>query len=320
MIDEIRKVVDLQQLTDNFSVMRKQESTTYKKNEYISHIKKGTKEIVDTKCRFQMALWYFQIMDFFKFRRETIDIAMSNIDRYVSTTEGNYVLYDRNEYQLAAICSLILATKLEEPIALNFNLFSKLSQGFYVKKQIIDMEKKIISALEWRVCPPTTCSFLNHFLELFTLNNMPTSVKESILTLSQLQIDYAIKDYSFISYKPSSIALASIMNTVDVLRRSNSISDVAIQSFRRDIFNIAGIDSVDIFGICEVKEKLKKVISDISLQFYQQKDITYGAQMLVSYNSNQTGVEKNQVMLKHITVNIFVEPFEKAPDLELHMN
>jgi len=292
MIDELRKLLELQKLTETFAVMREQESTTYKKKEYISDMKNETGEVVDTNCRFQMALWYFQVMDFFSFRRETIDIAMSNLDRFVSTTKGNFVLYDRNDFQLAAICSLILATKLQEPITINFDIFSALSQGFYPRERIIEMEKTIISSLEWRMCPPTTFSFLNYFLELFAYNNMPESVKESILTLSQLQIDNAIKDYSFIIYKPSSIALASIMNTIDILRRSNSISDISIQSFRQDIFNIAGIDSEDIFGICEVKAKLKEVIADIALHFYQQKDIICGVQTNASYNSDPTDVDK----------------------------
>jgi len=279
--------MDIQQLTDTFTVMRKQESSMCQRCDHfpvLENVDSNTAPVIDKKCRFQMAIWYFQVVDFFNFRRETIGIALSNLDRYISTTEGNFVLYDKYEFQLAAICSLIIASKLQEPLNTNIALFSAMSQGLYSSQEIKEMEKHIISALKWRMSPPTAFTFLNYFLELFSGSHMPSLVKENIMALSQQQIDYAVKDYSFTSYKPSSVALASVMNTIDLLRSSNSISDLSIQSFRRDIFLIAGISSEDIFCVCQVKEKLKAAVPNAS--DFNRDAMFCGVQTHVSCNTS----------------------------------
>jgi hypothetical protein len=73
------------------------------------------------------------------------------------------------------------------------------------------MEYEVLQRLRWHVHPPTAQLFVKHFL-LFL------SVEENELQdLAQFMIELSVMDYFFVSYKPSEIAMAALLNSMDRL-------------------------------------------------------------------------------------------------------
>jgi len=198
-------------------VMRAQEDTAYRCSNYLTTQTSEIKINVDKECRMKMAQWCFQVSDFCKFSHETVGIGMSYLDRLLCTKVGEPLLHDRKQFQLAAMCTLYIAIKLVEPRQIGINLMVELSRGSYSQTEIADMENFILDALEWRMNPPTPTRFVREFLHLLNPSSISSDTVSAILDISQLHITRAVSDWNFIGYKPSSVAMASIMNSMELI-------------------------------------------------------------------------------------------------------
>lgn len=209
--------MDPADIADHIAIMRVQEETTYKVADYLAEsvqIRKAAAKPVDADCRVKMCEWCYQVVDFCKFRRETVAIGMSYLDRYLCLPEGRSALCNRKEYQLAAMTALYIAIKMHEPLEMETSLLADLSRGCYGEMEFVHMEEKMLLALQWRVNGPTALGFVQHFIAL-----MPSSlggvVSEAIMDYARYQIELAISDHKFVSTKSSELALAAIMNSIE---------------------------------------------------------------------------------------------------------
>ena len=73
------------------------------------------------------------------------------------------------------------------------------------------MEFRMISALKWRVNPPTAMSFVRQMMHLVPAELMGASERETVLELAQFQVDLATMDYEFSQSPCSTIAFASAL-------------------------------------------------------------------------------------------------------------
>uniref|UniRef100_A0A7S2HDW8 Cyclin-like domain-containing protein n=1 Tax=Helicotheca tamesis TaxID=374047 RepID=A0A7S2HDW8_9STRA len=171
---------------------------------------------VDAPYREKISKWCFEIADFCQIDHETVGIAMSYLDRFLSTESGIPVLRNRKKYQQATVTTLYIAVKVFEREVIEPRQFAIISRGRCTESDITDMEMIILSALKWRVQPPTSISFVRHFLALLTsFGGIGRSVVNNLSVLSQLQTEIAVNDYYFVTVKPSQIAVASILNSID---------------------------------------------------------------------------------------------------------
>ena len=164
---------------------------------------------VDVDCRIKMSEWCYQVVDFCKFNRETVSVAMNFLDRYLCTPVGSAALNDRKVFQLAAMTCLYTAIKTVEPEAMEPKIVSGLSRGTYTEQQVTDMEFSILNAIQWRMNPPTALAFVHHFLAL-----MDVDVTDAVFEMAKFQTELAVNEYSFIGVAPSSIAFAAIANAM----------------------------------------------------------------------------------------------------------
>jgi len=164
-----------------------------------------------------------QVVDFCSFNRETVAIAMSNLDRFLLTPAGLPVLGDTNAFQLAAMTSLYSAVKIHEPEIMGVDLVSKLSRGQYTPPQIETMEYTMLQALAWRVNTPTALSFVRKFLELLPPGTLEPDIAEAAYDLSKFQSELAVGDYNLVPIQASTVAYASIINSLEGLAVEPSI-------------------------------------------------------------------------------------------------
>jgi len=213
-------------IADRIAIMRIQEETTYRIKDYRTHPRSKssstttststTSKPVDAECRIKMCEWCFQVVDFCKFRRETVTIGMSFLDRYVTTPTGRSALQNRKEYQLAAMTALYIAIKLHEPLEMETSLLADLSRGCYTEMEFVGMEQQMLQAIHWRVNGPTCFGFLAHFMALLP-RAVPTTVAQALLEYARYQTELAVAEQALLIWKPSELALAAVLNALEGL-------------------------------------------------------------------------------------------------------
>ena len=196
--------------------MCRQDSTGYSVVDYISNNVDRTLDI-DRECRKKMVAWSYQVIDFCKFNRETVEIAMSYLDRFLCTPTGIHALQDRSVYQLAAMASLYTAVKIHEPEAMDPALVSNLSRGTYTANEIEEMEFIIIQSLRWRLNPPTTLSFVREFMKLTSIEALDEPTRIVVYELCKFQAEFATSNHDFVEAQASEKAYHSFMNALECL-------------------------------------------------------------------------------------------------------
>ena len=184
--------------------------------------------VVDASCRFVMATWMNTVCDYCNYNKETVEIALSCLDRFVMS-QSSIILQDRHVYQLAAMTAFYISIKLNEEEVMDPNTISALSRGVHTSKSIIEMESTILVALQWRVHPPTSMSFVR--LIVIQLNNLVSStsstnndnnhssitdsMKEIIIEDTKTEIETLVNEYDFCTYNASLIAVACLLNSME---------------------------------------------------------------------------------------------------------
>jgi len=217
--DAMPAPIDRSEVADRIAIMRIQEETTYNIHDYLAdsvQIRKMAAKPVDEDCRVKMCEWCYQVVDFCKFRRETVGIGMSYLDRYLCTLKGRDALCNRKEYQLAAMTALYIAIKLHEPLEMETSLLADLSRGCYTEMEFVGMEQTILQALKFRVNGPTALGFVLQFMSLVPSTIHP-SVAVVIMDYARFQTELAVSDHKFVAIKPSELGLAAVLNALEAL-------------------------------------------------------------------------------------------------------
>uniref|UniRef100_A0A7S1YBZ9 Cyclin C-terminal domain-containing protein n=1 Tax=Grammatophora oceanica TaxID=210454 RepID=A0A7S1YBZ9_9STRA len=206
-----------------------------------------------------MCEWCYQVVDFCRFRRETVSIGMSYLDRYVSRPEASIVLMDRKTYQLAAMTTLYMAIKLHEPLEMETSLLADLSRGCYSEMEIAEMECKILKALQWRLQGPTPLCFVQHFLALLPTQKVHPAVATAIMDYARFQAELAVSDYTFVTVPQSHIALASILNALDGI----DTSLLPLKSQGKFLRAIEAFSGVLMEHVQPVQDQLNRILVDV---------------------------------------------------------
>jgi len=245
-----------QDILASLEVMRMQEESTYQCSDYFFEQQQQQQhestssgaampQHVDAECRYKMADWCYQVVDFCKFNRETVSIAMSFLDRYLSTPTGaSRCLSSKKEFQLAAMTALYTAVKINEPEAMDPKVIAGLSRGFYTEDQVTDMELSILNSLKWRMNPPTSLSFVRAFFQLLPTKSIPKSVQEAAFELARFQTELAISDYQYCTCKASTIAIAALLNAFEGLEHQLSLENTLPKQYLQEFVTMMNIQNV----------------------------------------------------------------------------
>lgn len=210
-------------ILSQLDAMRAQETTT-RCHDYFSH----RKNCIDESSRKSMVTWIQQVQTTLGLSPETVWIAMSFFDRYLSSGKGNSVnvLKSKCKFQLAAITAYYTAVKIYEPVVLGVDMLIQICRGTYVEADIVAMEQDILSALNWRVSCYTPMDYARSLLEL--LPEVPSYVSESLLQSCQTHLNYAVSNMYFSCYTTaSSLGISCLAASVT---ESNILSFLEKQS------------------------------------------------------------------------------------------
>ena len=224
---------DAEEIVDRIRVMRKQEQSSYKNTDYLADtcspeimrgeeqrmIKNRTNKDESTKetnqvnefCREKIVEWSFRVVDYFNINREVVAISTSYLDRFLSRN-----ICDKRTFKLAATTSLYLAIKLNESHKPDMmKVLSDLSRGEFSTDEISEMEKAILESLSWLLHPPTSSCFVEHMLKLIGTYTDLYQVRR-ISALATFFTELSICDYYFTTQFPSTVAVAAILNAMEI--------------------------------------------------------------------------------------------------------
>lgn len=256
--------MNLTEVKDRVCVMRRQEDVSYKCSDYLKSYKPVNDIGIDQLCRLKMTNWCFNVIDFIQFRRETVCIAMSYLDRFLCTysPRAKQVINTRKEYQLAAMTTLFMAIKINEPLTVDTSFLVDLSKGLYSHHDFQKMETDILFALDWKLNGPTAQAFTVHLLTLIQkdlpFNDMDRSCQDElheILELATHQIELSLGNYELMTQKSSVVAIASIWNSVDHLTSHTFSHD----SFYDSLTTLASNIGTSIEDVTSTRQSLEKI-------------------------------------------------------------
>jgi lipoyl(octanoyl) transferase len=218
-------IADGVDMTDRFAAMLKQESTSYStQSDYFSVFRDRTREekkidnchdrVIDESWREKICEWLYNIVDHFCYKREIVSITLNLFDRYLYICSQHSTPVTSKLVQLIAVSALHITMKVDDSKLDHLPILLELSRNIFSAKHVTTMEKSILHNLSWKISPPTPFVFLQHFLKL-----MPKVADivdlHTLYESSQFLVELSICDYYFVGIKPSSIALASLLNTIE---------------------------------------------------------------------------------------------------------
>ena len=212
---------------ESLSAMLHQETCNYTTADYLNHHSTSTDTVVITEHdRMKTVDWCYDIIDHCKLDRETVAIAMDIVDRFIS----NQSAYDAQrtllcswQYQLVVVSSLFIAVKLNERVIVESDFFASLCRGLYGIDEIEKMEMHILQGLTWRMNAPTSIQMVHYILSLVSshVNQLDERVWTFILDEARYQTEHAVRDYYFSTQRSSTIAVASIVNAIEMLKKED---------------------------------------------------------------------------------------------------
>lgn len=174
-------------------------------------------QTVDAEARQAIASWCFTIMEACGYSRETARIAMSYLDRYVSSPLGASAILDRSEFKLLSLSCVYTAIKVNERQPLASYLVAKLSNGESTGGDIQKMEMRLLQGLQWRMHLPTVSDFVHAHLQMVPSGMLDEETRQTIIELTEYQLDASVLHYELCYAKQSSVATAALLNAVETI-------------------------------------------------------------------------------------------------------
>lgn len=153
---------------------------------------------IDETIRSTLVDWLIQIHYNFKLWPETLFLTVNVIDRYCSRHE-----ISKKEVQLVGIAALLMITKYEEIYPPTLKDFIYITGDNYTSDQILDMEAKILFALDFDISQCTAYRFLERFSKLAKIDNVT-------FFLSQYMLELGLLDSKMSQFPQSLQAIAAI--------------------------------------------------------------------------------------------------------------
>lgn len=224
------QVKDSELLADQVEIMAQQEMNAYRCGDYLSDPSFSSPsyscgfvpadQTLDALARKKMIDWKYRLVDHYGISREMVATSTSILDRFVFHHGCN-----RMTFKLAAVTSLYMAAKVHDQGQLSPTKLATLSKGEFCVEDIVDMEFKILQALQWRVNPVTVHTFIHAFLANISPAFGNPLLTRAIYDRAIFFAELCLFDYSYVSRHKSSIAAAAILNALEGINDRSTPGD-----------------------------------------------------------------------------------------------
>ncbi|XP_047083085.1 cyclin-D2-2-like [Lolium rigidum] len=174
------------------------------KGGYLERLEQGGFE---SSCRKDAMDWICKVHSYYNFGPLSLCLSVNYLDRFLSTFN---LPHDKSwMQQLMSVACLSLAVKMEETVApLPVDLQVCGAKNIFEARNIKRMELIVMETLNWRLHAVTPFSFICYFLDKFSEGKPPSYMLAS--RCAELIVG-TVKDYRFLSFRPSEIAAAVVL-------------------------------------------------------------------------------------------------------------
>ncbi|KAL1215618.1 Cyclin-B2-2 [Cardamine amara subsp. amara] len=153
---------------------------------------------ITDKMRAILIDWLIEVHDKFELMNETLFLTVNLIDRFLSKQA-----VVRKKLQLVGLVALLLACKYEEVSVPIVEDLVVISDKAYTRNDVLEMEKIMLSTLQFNMSLPTQYPFLRRFLKA-------AQSDKKLEILASFLIELALVDYEMLRYPPSLLAATAV--------------------------------------------------------------------------------------------------------------
>lgn len=178
---------------DIYSYLREVEGRRAPSPKYMEEVQRD----VNPSMRSILVDWLVEVGEEYKLHSDTLYLAVLFVDRTLSKMS-----VPRSQLQLMGVTCMLVAAKLEEIYAPGVDEFCYITDNTYTRSQVLAMERRVLSALDFDLACPTVKTFLRRFLRVNDADQRTDFLASFLAELSLL-------DYGFLKYMPSHVAAAA---------------------------------------------------------------------------------------------------------------
>ncbi|XP_010446653.1 PREDICTED: cyclin-B1-1 [Camelina sativa] len=154
---------------------------------------------INERMRLILVEWLIDVHVRFELNPETFYLTVNILDRFLSVKP-----VPRKELQLVGLSALLMSSKYEEIWPPHVSDLADIADHAYSHKQILVMEKTILSTLEWYLTVPTHYVFLARFIKASIVDQRMENMVQYLAELSVMHYDTTIM------FSPSMLAASAI--------------------------------------------------------------------------------------------------------------
>ena len=166
---------------------------------------------INNRMRAILIDWLIDVHLKYKMVPQTMYISVNLIDRYLSKNETT-----RTKLQCVGVASMFIASKYEEIYPPELKDFVYITDKAYVKTDVLEMEYKMLTSLNFDITFPTQWSFF----EIFTKK---LKLEQKAYYLAWFLMELSLINYKIMKFKYSQIAASSILVAIKALNYFNEV-------------------------------------------------------------------------------------------------
>ncbi|KQK15207.1 cyclin-D2-2 [Brachypodium distachyon] len=177
------------------------------KDGYVERLQQGGFE---SSWRKDAMDWICKVHSYYNFGPLSLCLSVNYLDRFLDSF--NLPLDKSWMQQLMSVACLSVAVKMEEtvvPLLVDLQVCDPKCE--FEARNIKRMELLVMETLKWRMQAVTPFSFMCYFLDKFNEGKPPSYMLAS--RCAELIVD-TVKDFSFLSFRPSEIAAAVVLSAL----------------------------------------------------------------------------------------------------------
>lgn len=166
---------------------------------------------INEKMRAILIDWLIEVHLKFKLYPETLYLTVNLIDRYLEKEEVM-----RQHLQLVGVTAMLIASKYEEIYAPEVRDFVYITDKAYTKEEILKMEYKILTTLNFNTTTSSSYRFLERIYKLWENGD------EKVFTLSRYFLELSLVEYRMLKHYPSMLASAALFLSMKILKKEHA--------------------------------------------------------------------------------------------------
>jgi len=189
---------------DIFEYLLKTEKSNFTSYDYFRN---GLQTSINEKMRGILVDWLMEVHFKFKLIPETLFLTINLLDRYLTKININ-----SEKFQLLGVSAMLIASKYEEIYAPEIRDFVYVTDKSCSKEDILEMESKILAALDFDILTTSSLRFLErfHFISSSNSNENTNDAYKKIFYFAQYLLELSLLEYKMLEYNPSLKAASAL--------------------------------------------------------------------------------------------------------------